>query len=373
MIKIFHTGDAHLDSAFFRLSPSERESAREHQRKIFKKMIEHVRGGGYSLVLISGDLFDTPCVSSETEKCVIEGFASLDCPVVIAPGNHDYYLGTSLYSSDKLPENVYIFNSEDIQCFEFEELGFRVCGYAFMRNSYSKNPLADFELPHFAGTTLLCAHAELGAPISKYAPMRESDIESAKITYAALGHVHKTSEPIRRGGTLISYCSFPEGRAFDEDGEGGALCVTVSEGEASVERVSFAERIYRTERLDVSGAQDGDEILMRIKEHLDIKGYGKESALRLILCGALPEQLIPDVRVAEATFCERLFLLEVADSTYPSFSTSQLENDYTLRGELYRVLKPLLESEDEEERRAAAEALRRALRAIDGGEVGGEI
>jgi DNA repair exonuclease SbcCD nuclease subunit len=286
--------------------------------------------------------------------------------VVIAPGNHDYYLGTSLYSSDKLPDNVYIFNSEDIQCFEFEELGFRVCGYAFMRNSYSKNPLSDFELPHFAGTTLLCAHAELGAPISKYAPMRESDIESAKITYAALGHVHKTSEPIRRGGTLISYCSFPEGRAFDELGLGGAMSVTVDGELAVAERIVFGERRYEWESLDVSSAQNDKELIERIRSFVNERDYGFDTALRLELCGSLAYTYKPDIALIERDMSERLIKLEVLNKTVPELDLAVLEGDYTLRGEVYRALRPVIEGEDAEKRRLALEALSLALLAIEG-------
>lgn len=373
MIKLFHTGDIHLDSAYSRLSPAEKARAREHERKIFTKMIDHVRREKYALLLISGDLFDSGSISPETERCVLDAFASLECPVVISPGNHDSFLSVPFYSSKALPENVYIFNSPEIQCFEFTELSLRVCGYAFMNNSYRENPLDSFSLPAFSGITVLCAHGELGVPLSTYAPLRESDIEKCNITYAALGHIHKTQEPIRRGGTLIAYSSFLEGRAYDEDGEGGALEVTIDERGAHTRRVCFSEKFYRTETLDVDGVQSSDESLARIKERVEASGYGRETALRLILRGAVPAELVLDTKTPELLFGERLLAFEVLDQTTPLFCTDSLENDYTLRGEVYRTLKPHLSSEDEYERRLAADALRYALLAIDGESIGGKI
>ena len=115
--------------------------------------------------------------------------------MVIAPGNHDPYNSVALYSSESLPENVHIFNSSELQIFEFEELSVSVCGYAFMRDECNVSPLADISLDGVLGTKLLCAHGELGVGTSKYAPISESDL--SEFSYAALGHLHKIAEPIK--------------------------------------------------------------------------------------------------------------------------------------------------------------------------------
>ena len=48
---------------------------------------------------------------------------------------------------------------------------------------------------------------------------------------------------------------------------------------------------------------------------------------------------------------------------------SSLEQDSTLRGEIYRALLPKLKSDDPEERRVAAVALKVALLAVDGRDI----
>lgn len=369
MIKIFHTGDLHLDSAFCRLSHAERIAARQHQRDIFLKMMRYVSDGGFDMLFISGDLFDGRNVSPETEECVLGAFASLKCPVIIAPGNHDPFALTGIYSSDKLPENVYVFNSKEMQALTFDELRVQVCGYAFVEsNTFDSDALAGFAPPPFDGVTLLCAHGELDVPASRTAPISSADIADCGFAYAALGHVHRFCMT-RKGGSVIAYCGVPEGRAFDEIGEGGAVSVTIDGGEVSAERVIFSERSFLLDSFDAHGAADGCELIARLCDHVKSRGYGKSTALRLTVTGEVAMGFSLDKRAAESALREHLMLVEIEDATYPEVDVSTLENDFTLRGEVYRVLRHQLESRDPDERKLAAEAMRAALLAIDGREI----
>ncbi len=366
MIKIFHTGDNHLDSSFSSLSPSVRERERARQRELFAKMMEFVKENNYDLVLISGDLFDSPDVSPETERTVTEAFSGLSCPVVISPGNHDPYGALSIYSSGKLPENVYVFSSRELQVFELDEPSVKVCGYAFEQGEYYEPPLKDSCLASLDGIKLLCAHTELGASVSKYAPITIGELEASGVIYAALGHLHKLAEPIKIGKGLAAYCGFPEGRAFDELGEGGALTVYIDGGTVSVKREIFAERKYLCEELDTSGAESDSEVIERIRALISEKQYGTNTALRLTLTGTVGLYYSPDISLIKRMLSESLLELEIRDMTLPEFDFKSLENDHTLRGEVYRELLPRLNGEDDEEKRIALEALKVALLAIEG-------
>ena len=61
-----------------------------------------------------------------------------------------------------------------------------------------------------------------------------------------------------------------------------------------------------------------------------------------------------------------LALLQIEDNTLPIFAAEYLENDISLRGALYRQLLPKMRSDDENERKVAAEALRIGLCALEG-------
>ena len=365
MLKIFHMGDVHLDSAFGRFPRDERVKLRAHQRDIFKRMIDHVASGGYDILLISGDLFDGIDVTPECEGCVISALSSLSCPVIISPGNHDPYELISAYRKDKLGDNVYVFSSSEPQVFELEELGVQACGYAFVRsNTLSADPLEGFERPAFDGVSLLCAHGELGVSGSLFAPLDEDAISALGFKYAALGHVH-TPSVITRGGTTIAYCGVSEGRGFDELGVGGAYSVVIDGERVSVERVEFGEYVYRIEEIDVS-AFSSDKLAEKITEIIKGIDTASRTSLRVVLVGEADANLLSGIE----GLGDELMFFEMKDKTYPKLDLVALKGDSTLRGEIYRELLPLLESDSPEERRMAAMALKVALLAVDGREIG---
>ena len=64
-----------------------------------------------------------------------------------------------------------------------------------------------------------------------------------------------------------------------------------------------------------------------------------------------------------------LFYLEIEDASVPLLNYEELKNDISVRGAFFRELLPLLQSENEAERRTAADALRYGLAALDGNDV----
>ena len=369
MLKIFHMGDVHLDSAFGRFAREERVKLRAHQREIFRKMIDHVSRGGYDMLLIAGDLFDGIDVSPESEELVISALSELSCPVIISPGNHDPYELIPVYRKGKLGENVYIFSSKEPQVFEFPELGAQVCGYAFTSsNELRGDPLADFQPPEFEGVRILCAHGELGVNGSKFAPLSEEQIAGLGFKYAALGHVHMPSVVTHEGAT-IAYCGVSEGRGFDELGIGGAYSVTIDGDRVDVERVPFGEYVYSIEDLDVSALTDSRELAQAV-EQLVLRIDNKErTSLRILLVGESDESVTQHADTLAEASRGSLYHLEIKDKTYPRMDIAALAQDSTLRGEIYRTLRPALESDSPEERRSAAMALRVALLAVDGRDI----
>ena len=366
MIKILHTGDLHLDSPLSSLDFSAAEAAREEHRRIFEKMMRYAINETLDMILISGDLFDGKYITPRTKELVIGLFSEFKRPVVISPGNHDPYSVVSLYRDGSLPDNVYVFSSEEVQRFDFDELGVSVFGYAFVTPSLEYSPLVRFlDKSSFTNNTkILCAHADVTSPISKYAPITVSDIEKYDFSYAALGHIHNPPS-VSSENTLINYCGFLYGRSFDELGEGGAYLVTLDEGKAVAEHVIFSEHRFLREELDVSGAENNAEISKKISQFINDRGYTKETSLRLSLIGKVSIDLVINNKNIEKEF-SNLFELEIRDLTTPIPDNEYLMYDLSLRGEFYRTLLPKLTSDDIEERKCAAEALWLGLCAIEG-------
>ncbi len=370
MIRILHCGDLHLDSPFSSLSHEKSEMRRQELRESFTYMMNYAQSENVDMVLIAGDLFDSGFVFKDTLALLSARFSALACPVVISPGNHDPYTADSLYAGGKLPDNVHVFAEESLARLDFPSVGVSVTGYAFTSDRYERNPLDTPFTLHPTHINVLLGHADITSPISKYAPIPLRSLEKSGFSYAALGHVHNPPKAIRVGKTTAAYSGVAEGRSFDEPGFGGARLVMIERTDhgisVSTKRLIFSRHRYMTEQVEVDGAERDEDVADRIAERIRLQGYGKETALRVVLRGSVALQYTPDV-VALSERCRgELDLLQIRDMTSPVFDIAYLQEDKTVRGELYRALASQLESEDERQRKVAALALQYGLRALDG-------
>lgn len=379
MIKIFHCADLHLDSPFTGCDLRKSEASRKRLRAVFSKMMSHIRETGYDLVLMAGDIYDSGFVTDETAELFEKELALLPCPVVIAPGNHDPYVKGSIYACRHFPDNVKIFTQETLSRFDFDRLGVSVYGYAFCDNVLRKNPLVGVKTLSDGRINILLAHTEIGAPLSPYAPISYADLDAAGFDYAALGHIHNAKKEHRGNRCVSAYSGFAEGRAFDELGFGGALSVSIFEtGEKvdiSVSKIQFASHRYEEETLDVTGAFEDAQVRGKLCELIERKEYGKETSLRVILCGEVDIGYTPSVSALTYDCASPLDFLEIRDKTLPIFDGKYLEKDISLKGELYRTLKEKMISAESGGASAtlAATALRIGLAALEGRDIFPEI
>ncbi|MBO5939071.1 MAG: metallophosphoesterase [Clostridia bacterium] len=367
-MKILHTGDLHLDSAFCAEDAQKADARREAQRELLRRVFACAKEEACDLVMIAGDLFDSRTVTPETAALTEKLLRESPCPVVIAPGNHDPYAEGGFYHTyqkNNLPEHVYLFTSSELQCFEIEAIKTRVFGYAFGSSFLTESPLSGASLPEKEGWWhLLCAHADLTSPISRTAPVTEGDILRADFDYAALGHIHN---PPAFSSEKIRYCGFAEGRSFDELGEGGVLIVTLEEGKSPcIERKILSQTCYGVEELDLSACVDEQSIDAAIQKTLQNAASRGVTDLRLYLVGDVDPDILSFTLDKTNQRENSLRSLEMINLTIPVADGEFLKKDMTIRGAFYRELYPKLIDEDPAVRRRAAKALRIGLCAIDG-------
>lgn len=88
MLRIAHTADVHLGRAFSYLG----EAAQRHQERLkraFRRVFAEAQAQGCQLVLIAGDLFDSPRVGRHWVEFALSTIAESRLPVIVIPGNHD--------------------------------------------------------------------------------------------------------------------------------------------------------------------------------------------------------------------------------------------------------------------------------------------
>ena len=361
-MRFLHTADLHLDSSFCKLGVLDAEAQRERQRELLERIFDCAEKNECDMMLIAGDLFDTPVVTHATQKLCLELFERFGKPIFISPGNHDAFIAGGFYKSAALSQNVYVFNSDELQYIDLPELDVTVAGYAFMSQGLAKDPLDTPLRPEGENQRilLLCAHTEIDTPTSRYAPIMLSDIARHGFDYAALGHVHN---PPHISDT-VRYCGFPEGRAFDEQGEGGVYIVDI-DGENNVNATRKITSKIRFERvkIDADGISSSDELIKLCKA--EALKYDQFTNLRIELCGVVTADGF-DVSAAQELCSPSLASLQIKDETISIPDIAFLERDASLKGEFYRVIRPRLHSDDAAERAGALRALRIGLAAIEG-------
>lgn len=363
-------GDMHLDSPFSGLPVQESEKMRALLAVLFEKIISDA-GEECGAVLISGDLFDQGFVSPDTLDMVKKSLGGFPGPVFIAPGNHDPYAPGSLWTAGAWPENVFIFKTPMLERFDCEVSGepLTVWGWAFTSQRLDDCPLGPGFSPVPGRINLLCAHADTADPISRYCPLPLSLIEAAGFEYAALGHIHRPPDAVKAGRTLVSYSGFPQGRGWDEPGQGRVLYVSVYPGNAEIEEIPTGFRRYESIVSDITGIGSDAEAAAAVAgaiEKADIPAQPGGISVSVTLTGAVSPSYIPDTdSIVRLAGLPSDISLRVRDDTVPVFGGAYLENDISLRGEFYRILLPKLTSDDPETRRTAADALRIGLLALD--------
>ena len=373
VLKFLHCGDIHLDTPFTGLSPEKSDERRLGLRDSFRQMMEYVRGAGINYVLISGDLFESDCATSNTADLLISEFrSSPNTKFIIAPGKHDHYNNNLIYSTNRLPSNCYIFSSEKMDRFDFAKDNVVIYGWAFMEDSIIATPFADRAVDDSSKINIVCGYADLDGPVgSTICPVSTADIKSFGADYYAFGSRHEGSELGKFGKSMFGYSGAIESTGFDEPGIGGAKLITVKYKDGNmdmaVKNLSFGKIVFKKEIVDITGVDTASEVVNRVSGLITDRKYGPETALYLEFVGDIDPRFIIPKNIGSDVF--ELYYFETKDKTMPLYNTDSFKRDMSVKGELYRQLLPMLHSRDEEERLLAARAFREGLAALENREI----
>ena len=373
VLKFLHCADVHLDTPFAGLSPEKSDERRIGLRQSFMKMMEYVRGAGINYVLISGDLFESECATNSTAELLIREFRnSPDTKFIIAPGRYDAYNNNLIYTSGRLPGNCYIFTSDKIDRFDFEEDRVVIYGWAFLEESIANSPLYDRRVGDSSMINIVCGYADLDGPIgSQLCPVSTADLKKFGADYYAFGSRHDGGDFVNLGSAMYGYAGALESTGFDEPGNGGAKLITVkyNNGEMSMDakNLTFGKIVFKKETIDITGVDSGSEVVSRVSRLISDKKYGAETALYLEFTGDIDPRFIIPKNLGTDAF--GLYSFAMKDKTMPLYNTQSFKRDMSVKGELYRQLLPMLESKDEEERLVAARAFREGLAALENREI----
>ena len=398
MVRLIHTADLHLDSAFSsRFSKEEAEERRRNLLIAWNKLLQYGIERKVQAILISGDLFDSPVVSRSTMEIFLSSIRkNPEISFFYLRGNHD--TKNTFRFRDDLPKNLFLFSKEGKKYRLKEKLV--LLGQEFYgterRNEFPEEPYgterrSEFPEESYGTESLLelpeepeeLVEEELLSPSSAkdavqsiwnlkeedcnilmlHGALREGGPEvqneqgiSLKqlsrypIHYLALGHIHKREEG-KYGSLNYIYPGCLQGRGFDEEGEKGFYYVEIEEEtkEIKAEFVPLKEGEFRIIPLFLSeedGTLDAEE---KIRESLKKEGAEAKDSVRIILKGEKRAGEERNLRYLEKQLEEEYAYIEIKEETKLKLRKEEFIHEKGLKGEFLRMVSES-ESLSEEEK-----------------------
>lgn len=362
-MKIIHCADLHLDSKM--TANLSKDKAKERKNEIlrtFTRMVDYAAQNGVSVILISGDMFDTRNVSAMVRNTVKEKIMqNPDIDFLYLKGNHDN--DNFLSKLDEIPDNLCLFN-ESWTTYKYGKVA--VSGLE-LNSANSLTAYNALVLDH-DDYNIVMMHGQVSGYRSKdHAEVISlDDLKNKNIDYLALGHVHdfRCEKLDNRGIWCYSGCL--EGRGFDECGEKGfvVLDIDTESRTAKMEFVPIASRCLYTLPVDVTGIGTTQEAAGRMEAAIAEYKYSSKSFVKFVLTGELDVECELDTAFLEEQFLEYFYFEKVYDKTRLMVNYADYEKDASLKGEFVRMVQESNLSEEDKSR-----VIRMGILALAGEEI----
>ena len=382
-LRVLHTADLHLGTTFRSLPDREvAAQLRQEHEQLIPRLLTTAREQAVDVLLLAGDLFDTPTADPRLVQRLIHGLGDLTgTESFICAGNHDPCLHESFWLGVDWPANVHFFAPGGPDSFVLPELDLRVSGASFS-DVYASEPLYAVGERGEEAFQLLLLHGEITSPgsPSTYNPIRVGDLAGAGFDYAALGHIHlPQTGALGTEGALWRYPGAPQGRGFDELGLRGFWLGELSKSPVGGGRRARLEQQW-TRRLEQqwtllpSGARpflirdveitaaETEQELQRLLEarlleleHAEPELRWRDALLRIRLTGRPTLPYAPDPEHhRQALLALGYYYVEIEDATRPAYDPEQLRQETGFNAALMEIV-------DEQAGTHDAAALERAL------------
>lgn len=392
-LRFVQLSDVHLDSSLaagrLGLSPEKVRARQKEIRSVLENACALASEKRVDAMLVPGDLFDDEAVSLDTVNFVISLFASLaPIPVVVAPGNHDFFSLGSPYNNELLaarrqrswPANVKIFRSASWETWRPARLPHvSMTGMAHAAGAGIGERLLASGVPRDggAGINLLLFHGSrdntlLPAAKLRTLPFSDAELAALGFDYAAVGHYHEGAAFTAPDGRILgAYSGCPAGRGLDEAGEKSVLLGTIDKEEGRdarvrLERVALDRRRIQIVEVPCTGLTHREAIVKRVEEQISVRDLRHEDMICLRLTGRLAAGVDP--RLPEGLLSDRFFHVTIdASRLRPGYDLDRYRREElkTTEARFARdMLRRIDEAQSAEEKRLIENALFYGLDAL---------
>ena len=393
MVKLIHTADLHLDSAFrSRFTKEEAENRRQKQLMAWKELLSFAVEKKVQGILIAGDLFDSPVVSHGTMDFFLSTVSEHpEISFFYLRGNHD--TENTFRFQENLPKNLFLFSDKGKKYRLNDRLLLAGVEYGTKDISFGENEGATQGAGQAAeqgvgqenahGAEALSKSESESEEESKFLKLKEEDcnilllhgalyqgtpkgeavqgeegiflknLEKLPLSYIALGHIHKGGEGKLNNGALWAYPGCLQGRGFDEEGERGFLYLKVEEEKKEIRKefISIKQGEFRILEIELLEDEGTLACLKKIEVEMEKAGIVKEDSLRIILKGKKGLEQERNLRYLQLQLQDSVFFLEIRDECELSWNREEAMQEKSLKGEFLRVLAAAdnLSKEEQEE------------------------
>ena len=393
MVKLIHTADLHLDSAFrSRFTKEEAENRRQKQLMAWKELLSFAVEKKVQGILIAGDLFDSPVVSHGTMDFFLSTIAEHpEISFFYLRGNHD--TENTFRYQENLPKNLFLFSEKGKKYRLNDRLLLAGVEYGTKDISFGENEGATQGAGQAAeqgvgqenahGAEALSKSESESEEESKFLKLKEEDcnilllhgalyqgtpkgdslqgeegiflknLEKLPLSYIALGHIHKGGEGKLNNGALWAYPGCLQGRGFDEEGERGFLYLKVEEEKKEIHKefIPIKQGEFRILEIELLEDEGTLACLKKIEEEMEKASISKEDSLRIILKGKKGLEQERNLRYLQLQLQDSVFFLEIRDECELSWNREEAMKEKSLKGEFLRVLAAAdnLSKEEQEE------------------------
>jgi DNA repair protein SbcD/Mre11 len=372
-ISFIHTADLHLGRSFQDLG---RKGAGLRQRLLaaLDRIVALALDRGVDLVLIAGDLFDSPLPAPAALSALDSAFSRLagaGVRVVVMPGTHDPP-GARAFAAPVFsawPRRVVVLTPESPFCL-FEELDLAVCAW-FPARDRAREWIGPAEGWHRGRRfRVAMAHGSVLSGLGAEGPedlVPAAILRDPEVQYLALGH-HHGARLVAEARMPAYYAGAPEMLAFDQKDAGYALHVTLtargSEVEVNVDRARVGVLHYQ--RLEAAGEEliSGRDLARELDKLAD-----PDLCLEIIVSGLVPlEATLPDLASLERDHADKFFKLRLHDRAERSRELASLPAaaEASVLAEFVRRMQARIEASADAERAEWEEALRLGLHFLAG-------
>ena len=393
MVKLIHTADLHLDSAFrSRFTKEEAENRRQKQLMAWKELLSFAVEKKVQGILIAGDLFDSPVVSHGTMDFFLSTISEHpEISFFYLRGNHD--TENTFRYQENLPKNLFLFSEKGKKYRLNDRLLLAGVEYGTKDISFGENEGATQGAGQAAeqgvgqenahGAEALSKSETESEEESKFLKLKEEDcnilllhgalyqgtpkgeavqgeegiflknLEKLPLSYIALGHIHKGGEGKLNNGALWAYPGCLQGRGFDEEGERGFLYLKVEEEKKEIRKefIPIKQGEFRILEIELLEDEGTLACLKKIEVEMEKAGIVKEDSLRIILKGKKGLEQERNLRYLQLQLQDSVFFLEIRDECELSWNREEAMKEKSLKGEFLRVLAAAdnLSKEEQEE------------------------